>query len=84
MGVFPKAECPGIGKFRVKNENQNLSAELAQRYGMPAADIGNDIGKGWRKARAGPMRQRKGVQQLGQASPKKKPPLLGEGLGSLG
>jgi len=51
---------------------------------MPAADIGNDIGKRRRKARAGPKRPRKGVQQLGQTSPKKKPPPLGEGLGSLG
>ena len=49
--VFPKAECFGIGNFRAKNENQNSSAELAQCYGMPAADIGNDIGKGTRKGR---------------------------------
>lgn len=38
-----------MGKFRAKNENQNSSAELAQRYAMPAADIGNDIGKRERK-----------------------------------
>lgn len=49
LGVFPKAECPGIGNFRAKNENQNSPAELAQRYGMPPADIGNDIGKRERK-----------------------------------
>jgi hypothetical protein len=81
LGVFPKAECPGIDKFRAKNENQNSSAELAQCYGMPVADIGNDIGKGTRKGRlALALGDRsESVQQLGQASPKKKPPPLGEG-----
>jgi len=49
LGVLPKPECFGIGKFRVKNENQNWFTELAQRYGMPAADLGNDIGKRWRE-----------------------------------
>lgn len=59
---------------------------MAQRYGMPAADIGNDIGNGWRKSllALAPCDRNKSVQQLGQATPKKKPPLLGEGLGWLG
>lgn len=50
---------------------------------MPAADIGNDIGKRGRKGRLAlaSSDRNKSVQQLGQASPKKKPPLLGEGLG---
>ena len=53
---------------------------------MPAADIGNDIGNGWRKSllALAPCDRNKSVQQLGQATPKKKPPLLGEGLGWLG
>ena len=53
---------------------------------MPAADIGNDIGKRRRKARLAlaSSDRSESVQQLGQASPKKKPPLLGEGLGLLG
>ena len=53
---------------------------------MPAAEIGNDIGnarrEGWLALALGDRNE--SVQQLGQASPKKKPPLLGEGLGSLG
>jgi hypothetical protein len=43
---------------------------------MPAADIGNDIGKRRRKARLAlaSSDRSESVQQLGQASPKKKPP----------
>ena len=43
------AKSLGAGKFRVKNESQNSVSEFARRYGTPAADIGNDIGKRGRK-----------------------------------
>jgi len=49
---------------------------------MPAADIGNGIGKGRREgwlALASSDRS-ESVQQLGQASPKQKAPAVGRGL----
>jgi hypothetical protein len=86
LGVFPKAECPGIGKFRAKNENQNSPAELAQRYGKARAEIGNDIGKRGRKGwlAAGPERPQQERAAARASEPKEKAPAVGRGLGFVG
>ncbi len=44
--------------FPVKIEIQNSVSEFARRYGTPAADIGNDIGKRGRKREPTQQRQR--------------------------
>ena len=72
------AKSLGAGKFRVKIEIRNSPAELARPYGTPAADIATErarLGSRWPQAQATSDAQRQGVQQLGRASPKKKPPL---------
>ena len=51
---------------------------------MPAADIGNDIGKARRKARAGLMRPQRGRAAARASEPQEKAPAVKRGLGLVG
>ena len=84
-GRFPKGQKPGRGRISGKKRNPKLpngigatlrdaSRRHRQRHRQAWA-------QGW--ARAGPERPQRERAAARAASPKKKPPPLGEGLGSL-